>query len=133
MILPVFAVDRMDTWVLRVSIAVPVVCLGGLLLWQLLTHLAGKLAPRRRAVRQSPEPPSARVEDDPDRLERACAALAGSLAAKYLELAECRLRQGQHPQAVAALQAAVRACPGTRQADLARDRLRQLGAAADDR
>ena len=127
-----FAADQMDTWVLKASIAIFVACLGGLVLWHLLTYLVGKLVPRRKAVRQSPEPPSAPIENDAERLEQACVALAGSLGEKYLELADCWLRQGQPRQAAAALQKVVRACPGTRQAQVAWDRLRQLGAAGND-
>ena len=38
-----FAADRMDTWVLKVSIAIPLVCIAGLGLWHLMVFLAGKL------------------------------------------------------------------------------------------
>jgi hypothetical protein len=139
----VFAADRIDTWVLRVSIAIPVACLAGLVLWHLVTYLAGKLAKKRKASRQAPEPRSdlsegavgkqlsGQIKNDPERLERACAALVESLAEMYLELAESWLRKGQPQQAAAALQKIVQSCPETRQAQAARDRLRQLGAAED--
>jgi hypothetical protein len=138
----VFAADRIDTWVLKVSIAIPVVCLAGLVLWHLVAYLARKLLKRRKTVRHAAEPRpdlsegggkqlAAPIKSDPERLERACAALVESLAEMYLELAESWLRKGQTQQAVAALQKIVQICPETRQAQVARDRLRQLGAAED--
>jgi hypothetical protein len=51
------AIERMDTWIFRVSIAVPVVCLVLLALWHLISLVARKLPPRGKPVRrQSPEP-----------------------------------------------------------------------------
>jgi hypothetical protein len=52
----VLALDRMDTWVLKVSIAIPVVCVAALLLWQVVTYLAGKLPGKRKAARVALEP-----------------------------------------------------------------------------
>jgi hypothetical protein len=51
-----FSVDRMDTWVLKVSIAIPVVALAGLVLWNLVSWLAGKLVKKRRKFRPALEP-----------------------------------------------------------------------------
>jgi hypothetical protein len=136
-----FAADRIDTWVLRASIAVPVLLLVGLALW----HLAAYLRPKRRkAVRLSPEPPAAdppprarppgrgRSEDappagDPEQLRQSCAALEGEMANLYLALADSCARHGQPEQAAAALHKILRLCPGSRQAQVARERLQQLG------
>jgi hypothetical protein len=173
---PVFAVERIDTWVLRVSIAIPVVCVTALVLWHLFAYLARKLGPTPKVGRPSPEPPqvfrppkppagaaagdaqgerarrvrellalaaslsdlpegaesrqlATQIRNDPERLQRACAALAESLAELYLELAESWLRNGQPRHAAAALGNLVRCCPETRLAEVARGRLRQLGAA----
>jgi hypothetical protein len=210
-----FAADRMDTCVFKVSVAVPLICLAGLVLWHLVGYLAGKSSRRRKPGRQAPEPQSshfspkrlpsdtplasgaapdaaagalphtdtpdsqadwtqhargllaltrdefntqrflscldhckalaftfpdlpeaaeakqlaAQIKRDPARLQQACAALADSLAEMYLELAESWLGKGEPEQAAAALHQLVQRCPETRQAELARDRLRQLGAA----
>jgi hypothetical protein len=144
-----FAVDRMDTWVLRVSIAVPLLCLAGLALWHLAAYLVGKLPAKHRIARQSPEPPAGRgsqadgarsergvresplVADDPERLQQACIALEGSLGAKYVELAESWLRRGQAEKAAAAFRKVLHVCPETAQARLARDRLHQIGKEAE--
>jgi hypothetical protein len=48
---------RLDTWVFRVSIAVPLVCIAALVLWHLVNHLVGKLVNKRKVIRHSPEPP----------------------------------------------------------------------------
>src|SRR5262249_34620790 len=56
MTVAVLAIDRMDTWVLKVSIAIPLVCLAGLLLWHVAAYLAGKLTGKRKAVRLALEP-----------------------------------------------------------------------------
>jgi hypothetical protein len=150
MTIPVFAAERLDTWIFRVSIAIPVVCLAGLVVWYVVSSLAGKLVKKRKPVRLSPEPPSAfrspkplpreqalagapvdtgQIINDPERLQRTCDALVESLAERYLELANCWLQTGQPQQAAAALQKIVQKCPETRQAAEARDRLRQLEAA----
>jgi hypothetical protein len=50
--------DRLDTWVLKVSIAIPLVALTVLLLFHLLRYAFGKLKKPRVAKRSSPEPPS---------------------------------------------------------------------------
>jgi hypothetical protein len=204
------AIERMDTWIFRVSIAVPVVCLALLVLWHLISLVARKLPPRgKRVRRQAPEPekpfpslkrlPSdsiragtppitrsagsgdpqaertrqarellaltqddfrnerflsclercealaatfpdlpegaeagqleAQVRNDPQRLERACAALTESLAQMYLDLAESWLGKGQVQQASAAWHKVLQCCPETRPAQIARDRLQQLDAA----
>jgi hypothetical protein len=157
MTISVLAAERIDTWVVRFSIAIPLVCIAGLVLWHLTAFLAGKLGRKRRTGRQAPEPPpplqspkhrladqqtfpdlpqraetkhiAPPIEDDPERLERACAALVESLAEKYLELAECWLSKGQPEQAAAAWQRIIQTCPETRQAQLARERLGRLGTA----
>ena len=116
-----FAEDRMDTWVLKVSIAIPLVCIAGLGLWHLAAYLAGKLPKKPRTVRQSPEPPSSSQSpkflpgDAPERLQRTCSTLEDSLAEKYLELAESWLRGGQPQKAAAAWQKVLQICPERRQ------------------
>jgi hypothetical protein len=198
------AAERMDTWVFKVSVAVPLLCLAGLLLLHLLARLS-RSAKKPRVYRHSPEPerraPSgergakeaedlrssifdphsspaadrsrrarellalirddfstsrfrscldrcqalvaafpdlpegaearqvaAEIRDDPQRLQRACATLENSLAETYLDLAECWLRRGEPQQAAAAWQKVIESCPQTPQAEVARERLRQLGA-----
>jgi hypothetical protein len=144
-----FAAGRMDTWVLKVSIAVPLLAIAALALWHLLAYLAGKLPAKPRTARQSPEPPEASgglppadlarnegiatelsplaVRDDPERLQQACLALEGSLATRYVELAESWLRRGQTQKAAAAFRRVLHICPDTAQARLAQDRLQQIG------
>jgi hypothetical protein len=53
-----FAVERMDTWIFRVSVAVPVVCLAGLLLWHLVAYLGGRVRGKPKILRHAPEPPA---------------------------------------------------------------------------
>jgi hypothetical protein len=124
-----FAVDRMDTWVVRVSFAIPLVCLAALVLWHLISYLAGKLSTKPRTYRQSPEPPqpSRLPADDPEHLEQACAALEDSLAERYMALGESWLRKGQPQKAAATFSKVLRVCPEGRQAPLAQERLREIG------
>jgi len=134
----------MDTWVLRISIAIVLVCIAGLGLWHLVAYLAGKLPKKQRTVKQSPEPPSAiqsallppglqtlteaaPTRDDPERLQQACTALEDSLADTYMVLAESWLRKGQPRKAAAVLKKILQICPGRHQAQLAQDRLQQIG------
>ena len=144
-----FAADRMDTWVLKVSIAIPLVCIAGLGLWHLMVFLAGKLPKKPRTVRYSPEPPSsiqsrefpprgralpkvAPTRDSPEQLQQACTDLEDSLAEIYLKLAESWLRRGQTQKAATALKKILQICPDSRQAQLAQERLRQIGNKAED-
>ncbi len=144
-----FAADRMDTWVLKVSIAIPLVCIAGLGLWHLMVYLAGKLPKKPRTVRYSPEPPSpipsrdfpprgralpkvAPARNSPEQLQQACTDLEDSLAETYMALAESWLRSGQPRRAAAALQKILQVCPERRQAQLARDRLQQIGNDVED-
>ena len=139
-----FTVDRMDTWVLWVSIAIPVVCIVGLGLWHLVAYVARKMPRKPRTARLSPEPPApirspqplglgrgpAGVPlsgDDPEQLQEACATLEDSLAERYLELAESWLRRGQPQKAAAVLKKVLQVCPERHQAQLAQDRLQEIG------
>jgi hypothetical protein len=123
-----FAVDRLDMWVLKVSIAIPLVCIAGLVLWQFVAYLIRKLPRKpRRAARVSPEPPSRQSLMLPERLQKACTDLEDSLAARYIELAESWLRSGQPQKAAATLNKVLRLCPERSQAQVARDRLEQIG------
>ncbi len=45
-----FAAGQIETWVFRVSVAIPVVCLAALLLWHLVVYLRGKLVGTRLRV-----------------------------------------------------------------------------------
>jgi hypothetical protein len=127
----VFAADRVDTWVFYVGIALPVVCLGALVLWHAIAYLVRKTATQRRAVRESPEPP-APIANDPERLERTCAALIESLASTYLQLADCWQHKGDPQRAATALENLIQRCPDTPQARIARDRLAQARADANE-
>jgi len=51
----VFAAGQIETWVFRVSIAIPAVCLAGLLLWHLVAYLGRKFVKKRSRV-QNPKP-----------------------------------------------------------------------------
>jgi cytochrome c-type biogenesis protein CcmH/NrfG len=140
----IFAVDRLDTWVLRASIAIPLMCLVVLGVWNLAAWLARKLPQKPRKVRESPEPPSpanpwerpawsqawkesALGRESPERLEQACLALENSLANAWLELAESLVRAGQLEKAVVVWNKVVQICPDRPQAQLARDRIEQIG------
>jgi hypothetical protein len=134
-----FAAERLDVWVLRVSIAIVVVAIAVLGLWHLVAYLIGKLQKKRRAVRQSPEPPSASrasnnvlARDDPERLQQSCATLEDSLADNYMELAEIWLHRGQPQKAAAEWKKILLMCPEKLQAEIARDRLQQLGIETPD-
>jgi len=130
-----FAVDRIDTWVSWFGGAIVLACAVGVGLWQMFAYLARK-RPKRRAVRESPEPPAAsqsprlppRVRgDDPEQLQQDCTALEDSLADMYIELAERWFGRGQPQKATAALKRIVQLFPGRRQAQAAQERLQQLG------
>jgi hypothetical protein len=151
------AAERIDTWVFKVSVAVPLLCLAVLVVWHLLARLTRGMK-KQRVYRHSPEPQrgsrsaergaeeasdlrsaifaprssSATVlADDPERLQQTCAALEGSLAQAYLDLAACWWRRGKARQAAAVWQQVVERCPQTPQADVARERLRQLAVQED--
>jgi hypothetical protein len=121
--------DRVDTWVIRVSIGLPILILACFLLWHLVGYVSRKLGGKRVAVRQSPEPPkpvATPVQADPEQMERECAVLAETLAEKYLKLAELWTQQGQPQRATAVLRKIVQACPESPHALAARERLEQL-------
>jgi hypothetical protein len=123
----------MDEWVLRVSIAIPLICLGGLAVWHLVSFVAKKLPKRPRIYRQSPEPPSGMpsLPDDPQRLEKACTALEEVLADRYVELGESWLRRGERQKAALAFGKVIRMSPQGRRAALAQERLREIGTAVE--
>ena len=144
-----FAADRVDTWVLWVGIAIPLVLLVVLGLWHLVGYVARKMPKQPRTYRHSPEPPSssrpptplargrtpadiAQTTDDPERLQQACAALEDSLAEKYMELAESWWHRGQPQKAAAALNKILQVCPERHPAQLARDRLQEIGKEIED-
>lgn len=141
----IFALGTIEKWVLIVSIGIVLICAVGLVLWQLIAHLTGKLPKKPRiARRQSPEPPeptkpsepltrfrasaeSAGVADDPERLQQACTAAEESLAQMYWELAESWSQSGHPQKAAAALRKILQICPETAQAQLAKERLEKIG------
>jgi hypothetical protein len=124
--------DRIDTWMVIVSVGFLCLCVAVLVLLNLL-HFAGrKLGRERRAVRESPEPGTFTSRNDPQRLERACAGMEETLAQMYMDLAESWLRAGQRQQATAVWQKIVERCPETPQAQTARERLREANAIATD-
>jgi hypothetical protein len=117
----------MDTWVFRVSVAIPLICLVALGLWHLIALLARKFPGKPRPRRESPEPPAPlRSGDDPERLQQVCNSLEISLAEKYLELAEVWRTRGQPDRATIALNRVAQVCPGSSQALVAQDRLQQF-------
>jgi hypothetical protein len=127
------AVGRLDTWVFRVAIAIPVVCVAALITWHLLGSVLRLPRRRRRPVRLSPEPPDpfprrekARPprDDGPAHWEQVCARLEGELADAYLELAEQWCRAGRPLQATAIWRRVVQVCPDGPQARRARECLR---------
>jgi hypothetical protein len=150
-----FAIVRMDEWVLKVSIAIPVLCIGGLVLWHLVGYVVGKLFTKPKTYRHAlePRPPLhvsseptiaqadpaeavartmrtlrqliVQMKNDPEQVRRVGAALEDSLAEIYLELAESWARAGQHEQEAAALQKILQSFPHSRHALVAQERLRQ--------
>jgi hypothetical protein len=158
-----FAIERIDEWVLKASIAIPVLCIAGLVLWHLVVYLTAQFtkpkpakhalepqpavsAPKglpseqawagiaqterpdalARAV-QAPKQLAAQFKNDPEQLQRVCAAWEDSLAALYLELAESWLRKEKREQALATLQRILQSFPTSRHALVAQDRLQQIG------
>ena len=124
--------DRIDTWVVIVSVGFLVVCVAVLVLLHLLRFAGRKLGRERRAVRESPEPGTVSTRNDPERLERACAGMEETLAQMYMDLAESWLRAGQRQQAAVVWQKIADRCPETPQAQAARQRLRETNAIATD-
>jgi len=72
------------------------------------------------------------ARDSLEQLQQACTDLEDSLAAAYMALAESWLRNGQPQRAAAALKKILQVCPERRQAQLARDRLQQIGHDVED-
>jgi hypothetical protein len=137
-----FAIVRMDEWVLIVGIAIPVLCIAGLVLWHLVGYLAGKLVTKPKVYRHALEPPPpmerpdavakglqavkrlvAEIKNDPEQLQRFSAALEDSLAEMYLELAESWLRADEHEKEAVILQKILQSFPNSRHALAAQDRL----------
>jgi hypothetical protein len=52
-----FAVERIDEWVFKASIAIPVLCIAGLVLWHLVGYLATQFAkPKKSRPALEPQP-----------------------------------------------------------------------------
>jgi thioredoxin-related protein len=66
------------------------------------------------------------IKNNPEWMQQACDQLEERLAAQLLTLAESQLRKGQTRQATACLERVIQVWPGTRQAEAARARLRQI-------
>jgi thioredoxin-related protein len=66
------------------------------------------------------------IKNNPEWMRQACDQLEERLALQLLTLAEAHLRKGQPSQAVACLERVVQVFPGTRHAEAAQARLRQI-------
>ncbi|HEV3119321.1 MAG TPA: hypothetical protein VGY58_19860 [Gemmataceae bacterium] len=71
---------RLDTWVLRVGIAIPLLCIAVLVLWHLIAYLAGKLVKKPKSLRHSPEPQASVKGSSRLRGEQVLAGQAGAVA-----------------------------------------------------
>jgi thioredoxin-related protein len=69
---------------------------------------------------------AAEIKNNPEWMRQACDQLEERLALQLLTLAEAHLRKGQPSQAVACLERVMQVFPGTRQAEAAQARLRQI-------
>jgi hypothetical protein len=141
--------DRLDIWVLKISIAIPLVCVAVLVGFHLVARLFRKPLRTPRAIKDAPDPWAslqtlragttaaeaaqqaarellARSGDDPERLQQACASLEDELAKLYLELAESLLRRDQSQEAAAIFRKVVQKCPDTVPAQTAQARLREI-------
>jgi tetratricopeptide (TPR) repeat protein len=63
------AEERLDAWVFRAAIAIPVLCVAGLFLWHLVGYVAARIAkPRKGRPALEPRPPGqfpGRLADEP--------------------------------------------------------------------
>lgn len=66
------------------------------------------------------------IQDNPEYLAKACAALNHRTGAMYLALAESWVKKGQPEQAVVCLERVIQIAPGSRPAEAAQSRLTQL-------
>ncbi|HEY1861688.1 MAG TPA: DUF255 domain-containing protein, partial [Gemmataceae bacterium] len=69
---------------------------------------------------------AAEIKNNPEWLKQACDKLEERLALQLLTLAETHLRKGQPRQAATCLERVMQMSPGTRQAEAARARLKQI-------
>ena len=136
-----FAIWRMDAWVFRVGIAIPVVCLVGIGLWHLLGSLASQIPRKPRAVRLSPEPPDRSgpaghpvgpAAGSPEAWLEVCSEREAALAQAYLELAESWWGRGQSQKAGAAWRKVLQVAPTGPAARRAQERLRQTRSVFDE-
>ena len=70
---------------------------------------------------------------DPDQLRLACDGLTDRLGEMYLDLADAFQRKDQPARAILCLEWVVQACPGTPQAESAKERLARINSAAPGR
>ncbi len=73
---------------------------------------------------------AAEIKDNPDWLQAVCESLGDRLSALYLAQAETWVRRGQPQQAVQCLERLIQRFPGSRQAETAETRLKQLRGSA---
>jgi tetratricopeptide (TPR) repeat protein len=81
----------------------------------------GDLAEGAEAVQLAQE-----IKSNPEWMQRACESLTDRLSGMYLALAETWIRKGQPQQAQACLERLIQTFPGSRQAEAAQTRLKQL-------
>jgi hypothetical protein len=66
------------------------------------------------------------IRNDPDEMRLACDNLTDRLGEMYLDLADAFLRKDQPARAILCLEWVVQACPGTPQAETAKERLAKV-------
>jgi TolA-binding protein len=73
------------------------------------------------------------IRGNPDLMQKTCDAMSARLGDMYLSLAETWVQKGQPQMATLCLERIVRTFPGTRHAEIAQTRLRQLQGTSDSR
>jgi thioredoxin-like negative regulator of GroEL len=88
---------------------------------ELLVSKYGDLPEATQAVQMAAE-----IKDNPEWLQAVCESLGDRLSGLYLAQAETWVRRGQPQQAVQCLEKLIQRFPGSRQAEVAQNRLTQL-------
>jgi thioredoxin-like negative regulator of GroEL len=92
---------------------------------ELLVSKYGDLPEAAQAVQIAAE-----IKDNPEWMQAVCDSLSDRLSGLYLAQAETWVRRGQPQQAVLCLERVIQRFPGSRQAEVAQNRLTQLRGAA---